>query len=179
LREEADMKRTNYVIGAALLVSLVAIALLASRVRALSADVRSLRSELARVKETLPGLGDFMTTIQLHAGKLWFAAGARNWELAAYELGELRETMEGAKNLQVVHNGVNVPDVLDAVIRAQLAALEEAIRRKDANAFRNAYDESLSACNGCHQEAGRKFIHIVRPAAPPVTNQRWRPPADE
>ena len=37
-----------------------------------------------------------MTTIQLHAGKLWFAAKAANWELAEYELDELKETILAA-----------------------------------------------------------------------------------
>ena len=52
--------------------------------------------ELATEKNSMPGLGDYMTTIQLHVGKLWFAAKASNWELANYELDELEETMEAA-----------------------------------------------------------------------------------
>lgn len=34
-------------------------------------------------------------------------------------------------------------------------------------------NETLSACNECHTAAGYKFIHIIRPSAPPVTNQKW------
>jgi hypothetical protein len=41
------------------------------------------------------------------------------------------------------------------------------------------YDETLSACNGCHSDAGYKFIQIVRPAAPPVMNQRFQPEAKQ
>jgi hypothetical protein len=45
-------------------------------------SVKQLQAELATAKEMAPGLGEYMTTIQLHAGKLWFAAKAANWELA-------------------------------------------------------------------------------------------------
>lgn len=41
----------------------------------------------------------FKTTIQLHASKLWFAAKAENWDLAKYELDELKETMKAPKAL--------------------------------------------------------------------------------
>jgi hypothetical protein len=124
-----------------------------------------------------PGLGEYMTTIQLHAGKLWFAAKASNWELAEYELDELKETMEAAKGLNVEKNGVKISGVLDSVLKTQVAELDKSIKSKSQTEFQKSYDETLSACNGCHTEAGYKFIHIVRPSAPPVTNQRWEPSA--
>lgn len=114
-----------------------------------------------------------MTTIQLHAGKLWFAAKASNWELANYELDELKETMEAAKALNAEKNGVKISGVLDSILQTQVAQLAESIKRKSPTEFQKLYDETLNACNGCHMEAGYKFIHIVRPTAPPVTNQKW------
>jgi hypothetical protein len=139
-------------------------------------SLKNIRSELATVKELTPGLGEFMTTMQLHMGKLWFAAQASNSELAAYELDELKEAMEGAKSLHEVKNGVNVSNVLDSVLQTQIAQLSESIKAKKRNDFQRAYEETLSACNGCHEESGRKFIHITRPTTPPVTNQRWEIP---
>ena len=114
-----------------------------------------------------------MTTIQLHAGKLWFAAQAANWDLAKYELDELKETMEAAKGLNEEKNGVKISNVLDSVLQTQVADLEKTLESKSQTEFKKSYDETLSACNGCHTEAGYKFIHIVRPTAPPVTNQKW------
>ncbi len=32
-----------------------------------------------------PGMGELMTTIQLHHAKLWFAGKNANWALAAYD----------------------------------------------------------------------------------------------
>jgi hypothetical protein len=129
-------------------------------------------AELATEKNSM-GLGDYMTTIQLHVGKLWFAAKASNWELAKYELDELKETMEATKALNAEKNGVKISGVLDSVLQTQVAELAASIERKSPAEFSKSYDETLSACNGCHTEAGYKFIHIVRPIAPPVTNQSW------
>lgn len=63
---------------------------------ALQDSLKRAQADLASAKEAVPGLGEYMTTIQLHVGKLWFAAKASNWELANYELDELKETMEAA-----------------------------------------------------------------------------------
>ena len=136
-------------------------------------SVKQLQAQLATAKEMAPGLGEYMTTIQLHAGKLWFAAKAANWELAEYELDELKETMEAAKGLNAEKNGVKISDVLDSVLQTQVAGLDKSIKSKSQTKFQSSYDETLSACNGCHESAGYKFIHIVRPTAPPVTNQKW------
>lgn len=141
---------------------------------AVQASLKRVEAELATAKELAPGLGEYMTTIQLHAGKLWFAAKAANWDLAIYELHELEETMEAVKKLKAEKNGVKISGVMDAVLRTQIAHLEETIKQKNPGEFQKAYDETLGACNGCHKESGHKFIQIIRPTAPPVTNQNWQ-----
>jgi len=181
------MKYTTGLWGA-LILCVVLIAMLFWKIFSLNSQVRNLgapndgtlqeslkrvQAELASVKELAPGLGEYMTTIQLHAGKLWFAAKASNWELSQYELDELKETMEAAKALNAEKNGVKISNVLDSVLQTQVAQLAESIKRKSPAEFQKSYDDTLSACNGCHAEAGYKFIHIVRPSSPPVTNQKW------
>src|SRR5499426_2885689 len=171
--------------------ALVALAVILLRVSSLSHEARDLaarneralaglqeslkraHADIATAKETAPGLGEYMTTIQLHAGKLWFAAKASNWELAEYELDELKETMEAAKRLNAEKNGVKISGVLDSILQTQVIQLDKSVKSKSQSEFQKSYDETLSACNGCHTEAGYKFIHIVRPTAPPVPNQRW------
>jgi cytochrome c553 len=135
--------------------------------------VKVTQAGISAAKESAPGLGEYMTTIQLHAGKMWFAVNALNWDLASYELDELKETMEAAKALNAEKNGVKVSNVLDAVLQSQIVPLADAIKHKGKAEFQKSYDATLTACNGCHSETGVKFIHIVRPSAPPVTNQRW------
>ena len=107
----------------------------------------------------------------LHAGKLGL--------LQSVELGwpntvdELKETMEAAMALNAEKNGVKISSVLDSVLQTQVAELDQSIKSKSSTEFQKSYDETLSGCNGCHTEAGYKFIHIIRPTAPPVTNQKW------
>jgi len=137
--------------------------------------LRKIEAESAALKDAAPGLGEYMSTIQLHAGKMWFAAKASNWELASYEVDELKETMEAAEKLDEEKNGVKISPLLDSLLKTQVAGLEEAAKSGSAPKFQKSYDETLAACNGCHAEAGFKFIHIVRPTAPPVSNQRWEP----
>jgi hypothetical protein len=185
------MKHAVYLWGA-LILSMVLILALFLRVLRLDSQVQSLsppntgaltalqdslkrtQADLASSKELAPGLGEYMTTIQLHAGKLWFAAKAANWQLAQYELDELKETMEAAKGLNAEKNGIKISNVLDSVLQTQLPELDKSIKSKSQTQFQRSYDETLSACNGCHESAGYKFIHIIRPSAPPVTNQRWK-----
>ena len=140
---------------------------------ALQDVLKRVQTDVANSKELAPGLGEYMTTIQLHGAKLWFAAKAFNWDLAQYELDELKETMEAAKGLNAEKNSVKISDVLDSVLQTQVAELDKSIKSKSQTNFQKSYDETLGACNGCHMEAGYKFIHIVRPTTPPVTNQRW------
>jgi len=142
-------------------------------INGLQESLKRVEADLVTVKDLAPGLGEYMTTIQLHAGKLWFAAKAANWELALYELHEMEETMEAVKKLNAEKNGVKISGVMDAVLRTQITQLEQTIKRKNSGEFHKAYDETLNACNGCHTESGHKFIQIIRPAVPPVTNQRW------
>lgn len=144
-----------------------------SSISALQNSLKLAQADARTGKELAPGLGEFMTAIQLHAGKLWFATQAANWDLAKYELDELRETMEAAKGLNEEKNGIKISNVLDSVLQTQVADLEKTLESKSQTEFKKSYDETLSACNGCHTEAGYKFIHIIRPTAPPVTNQRW------
>lgn len=181
------MKSLVYLWGLTIICALLVVALLwkvvsldrqvrslkASSSASLQESVKRVQAELAAAKELAPGLGEYMTTIQLHAGKLWFAARAANWELAAYELHEIEEMMERVMKLNVEKNGVKISNVMDAVLKTQVAQLERSIKAKNYSDFQKSYDETLSACNGCHTESGHRFIQIVRPTAPPVTNQKW------
>src|SRR5215472_4271349 len=189
--KEDGMKYTAYLWGIVVLSVIVFLFFLIVRVTSLGNEVQAIRdknnreiaalqdslkhtqAELVTAKESLPGLGEYMSTIQLHTGKLWFAVKASNWELANYELDELKETMDAPNALNTEKNGVKISGVLDSVLQTQVAQLAESMKRKSPAEFQKSYDETLSACNGCHTEAGYKFIHIVRPNAPPVTNQKW------
>jgi hypothetical protein len=153
----------------------------AREIRELTATVARLTDSLAMVhrdidslKAQSPGLGDYMSVIQLHAAKLWFAARAGNWDLAKYERGELDETMAAAGTLHERKKGVDITAVLQSVRQTQVQGLDRAIDDRNLREFEAAYNETLSACNGCHRPAGYEFIHIIPPTREPVTNQEWK-----
>ncbi len=138
-------------------------------------SIAILRAEVDSLKSQVPGLGEYMTTFQLHMAKLWFAARASNWGLARYEFGELAESVDAAEGLHAVKNNVNTAGVLQSVRETQMATLDNSLQKKSNTAFVRAYDQTLQTCNSCHRSVGFGFIHITRPLAPPVPNQSWSP----
>lgn len=44
-----------------------------------------------------PGLGEFMSSIQIHHAKLWFAGKSQNWALADFEIHEIMESIDDIK----------------------------------------------------------------------------------
>ena len=147
----------------------------------IAASVAQMRDSLAvlhravdSLKAQTPGLGEYMSTVQLHTAKLWFAGQAANWKLAKYEQHELEETIEAAEALHANKDSVDISAVLQSVRQTQLPLIDQAISKKSFRAFENAYSQILAACNGCHRPAGYQFIHIITPTREPVTNQQWK-----
>jgi hypothetical protein len=126
-------------------------------------------------KTYLPGLEQFMNVILIEHNKLWFAGQARNWPLAAYELGEIKEVMSDVQDHIPTFKNLPLADMLDAVITKEIAALEKAIDAKDFKTFAAGYDQLTTACNACHQGTENGFIVIKRPTRPAFTNQDYSP----
>ena len=122
-----------------------------------------------------PGLGEFMTATQLRHAKLWFAGEANNWDLAAYEIDEIEEGLDDARKQFPTHEGVPVGDMIKANIDPAIVVLREAVAAKSSTKFMVAFDNLTGACNTCHAGAGKPFIRIQRPTAPPLSNQNFAP----
>ncbi|OGU49726.1 MAG: hypothetical protein A2199_10515 [Hydrogenophilales bacterium RIFOXYA1_FULL_63_33] len=122
-----------------------------------------------------PGLGDFMGQIQMRHAKLWFAGKAKNWQLAAYELDEIKEAFEDVAKYQPNFKGRPIAEMIGPVTAQPIAQLEKAIDAKNPVRFAKAFDRLSNACTSCHQAAGYGFIAIQRPSFPPLTNQRFEP----
>ncbi len=125
-------------------------------------------------KTYVPGLEQFMNVILIEHNKLWFAAKARNWRLAAYQLGEIKEVMGDIQDLVPTFKNLPLADMLDAVITKEIVAVEQAIESKDYRAFVSGYDRLTQACNACHRGTENGFIVIQRPTQPAFTNQVYR-----
>ncbi|HMF21533.1 MAG TPA: hypothetical protein VKG24_05345 [Pseudolabrys sp.] len=126
-------------------------------------------------KAYVPGLEQFMNVILIEHDKLWFAGNARNWPLAAYELGEIKEVMSDVQDHVPVFKSLPLADMMDAVITKEIADLEKAVEAKDFKTFAAGYDKLTAACNACHQGTENGFIVIQRPSRPAFTNQDYRP----
>jgi hypothetical protein len=122
-----------------------------------------------------PGLGEFMTATQLRHAKLWFAGRAKNWELAGYEIDEIKEGLEDAAKQFPTRDGIPIADMIKANIDPALGELEMAVDAKNSAKFVAAFDNLTKACNTCHAGAKKEFIRIQRPTAPPVSNQNFTP----
>jgi cytochrome c553 len=125
-------------------------------------------------KAYVPGLEQFMNVILIEHNKLWFAAKARNWSLAEYQLGEIKEVMSDVQDFVPTFKNLPLAEMLDAVITKEIAALENSIEAKDYKAFASNYDRLTQACNACHQSTGNGFIVIKQPTRPALTNQDYR-----
>jgi hypothetical protein len=121
----------------------------------------------------VPGLGEIMGSVQMRHAKLWFAAKGENWPLAAYELGELKEGFEDAVKYQPDFKGKPIAEMIGPATQMPLSELAKAIAEKNEAHFVKAYDQLSAACSSCHRSAGRGFIVIQRPSAPPYTDQRY------
>lgn len=118
----------------------------------------------------IPHLGDIMGATQLRHIKLSFAGKLRNWELAAYELDQIKESFQDAATL---YPGIPVTDM--TIVAEPVRRLGEAIQAKDPRKFSAAFVELTAACNGCHQAIGRGFIVIKVPTSSPFSNQTFEP----
>lgn len=108
----------------------------------------------------VPGLGEFMAAIQTRHAKLWFAGRAKNWELAAYELDELKEAFADAAKYQPDFKGKPIAELIGQVTNEPMEFLVKAIAAKDAQGFAKAMDRLSASCTSCHQSTGYGFILI-------------------
>ena len=123
-----------------------------------------------------PGLGEFMMATQIRHAKLWFAGKARNWPLAAYEVDEIKEGLEDATKIRPTYEGIPVADMIKTILNPKIEQLEKAVEGKNSAQFIAAFDALTEGCNSCHTNAGKPFIRIQRPTAPPFSNQDFAPP---
>jgi hypothetical protein len=121
------------------------------------------------------GVAEIMIATQIRHAKLWLAGDARNWELADYEIDELKEGLEDIVKYFPTYKDMPVGKMVEATARPPVADVEAAVKAKDRAKFTAAFDKLTTACNTCHQSANRPFIVIQRPASSTFPNQSFAP----
>lgn len=131
----------------------------------LQAKVDSLEKKLNDVYK--PGLGEFMSSIQIHHAKLWFAGRSNNWKLADFEIHEIMEAVDDIKQYAADREEVKeLPMLLPA-----LDSVNNAIEKKNKLLFEKQYTVLTNTCNACHTAVHYEFNKVKIPASPPLSNQ--------
>jgi hypothetical protein len=119
-----------------------------------------------------PGLGEIMTLQQMRHTKLWLAGEAGNWELADYEIKELREGFDDVLKFHPTHEDSPVApkDAIPRIITVPITDVQAAIRTKDTKAFEEKFDALTKGCNDCHDAMNFGFNVVQRPASNPYPN---------
>jgi hypothetical protein len=118
----------------------------------------------------VPRLGDIMGATQLRHFKLSFAGKLRNWDLAAYELGQIKSSFQDAATL---YPGIPITDM--TIVADPIQQLSDAIDARNAPKFDKAFAALTNACNACHRAIDRGFITIQVPTSSPFSNQSFAP----
>lgn len=114
-----------------------------------------------------PGLGDFMSSIQIHHAKLWFAGINANWKLAEFEIEEIVESFEDMSKYQASKEEVKVIPV----IYPPLGSLKKSIEKKNIKLFKERFAVLTETCNSWHKAVKYEFNRVQIPDSPPFSNQ--------
>ena len=116
------------------------------------------------------GFAEFMAGIQVHHARLWFAGEAQNWELADFEVAEIKEALDGIKEYDTYR-----PESKSiTMIEPAMDSMANAIKQKDPLLFRSSYTLLTNTCNNCHRATNHAFNIIKIPDTPPFSNQVFK-----
>lgn len=136
---------------------------------AMQAKIDSLSNQVNRSYR--PGLGEFMMGVQVHHAKIWFAGKNQNWDLADFEVGEIKETLNDVKQYCT-----DRPEIKSLpIIYPALDSLSAAIKAKSPQQFEKSFIFLTRSCNDCHETTHHGFNVIKIPDVPPITNQLYTP----
>jgi hypothetical protein len=114
-----------------------------------------------------PGLGEFMSSIQVHHAKLWFAGKNNNWKLADFEIHEIMEAVE-----DIQHYAADREEVKELpMLQPALDSINNAINKKDKDLFNKDFIILTNTCNNCHRAVHYEFNMVKIPETPPYSNQ--------
>jgi len=115
-----------------------------------------------QIASVQPGLGRLMPEISERYWILYYAAKGGNWELAHYQLRNIRNLFNiGAQTRP------KMASYLEAFDKGHLSAVERAIEVKDWTAFDKVYHDSITGLNNMHAATNHGYIVWKLPDEPP------------
>ena len=125
----------------------------------------------------IPELSLLMGLLQLRQFKLSFAAEVENWDLAKYEVAQVRESLGAAARFYPEYENVPQAKLIYEVSNPALTAIDKAIAEKNRLVFKASFNDLTNSCNSCHRQTNHGFIVIRVPTRSPFSNQEFGPPA--
>ncbi|MDE3235388.1 MAG: hypothetical protein KGO81_05480 [Bacteroidota bacterium] len=123
----------------------------------------------ATIKPYAPGFGEFMSSIQVHHEKLWFAGINNNWQLADFEINEIKEALRGIEDYCT-----DRPERKSlTMIYPAIDSISSAIQQKNLGSFKSNFTILTQTCNTCHKATDHGFNVIQIPTTPPFSNQSF------
>src|SRR5437763_5870581 len=102
--------------------------------RHLQNQIDSLQSKIAHAYT--PGVGEFMSSIQMHHAKLWFAGKNENWDLANFEIEEIQESLDDIR--QYCADSPSIKPL--PMIFPPLDSVKHAIAEKNIAMFKTSFN---------------------------------------
>ena len=152
-----------------LLIVLISCNQSAKETQKLQAKIDSLEKQLANSYK--PGFGEFMSGIQAHHAKLWFAGLNENWPLADFEVHEIQEALEDLGKFCTERPEIKSIRMIDGPLDSVIGS----ISNKNLSSFRNSFTYLTATCNNCHKETNHEFNVVTIPTSLPVVNQDFKP----
>ncbi|PWU17142.1 MAG: hypothetical protein C5B49_09440 [Bdellovibrio sp.] len=143
-----------------------------------SSNIQALKEQISvlqkKMEDLKPGLGEIMSTIHLHHAKLYFSGQNENWELASYQVDEIKEGLDQATELHDDFKDLKGSlKELRHLTDQSIAEINAAIKDRNKVRFMSGFRKLTVSCNQCHQAASRGFIVILQPTAAMFTNQKF------
>jgi hypothetical protein len=134
----------------------------------LQSQINDLRKQLADTYR--PGFGDFMSSVQIHHNKLFFAGENKNWELADFEVHEIMEVLEDIPKFCADRKEIKSLPMMQPAIDS----IQNAISEKSAALFKSSYVLLTNTCNNCHRATSFGYNVVKIPDTPPFSNQDFK-----
>lgn len=112
-----------------------------------------------------------MSFIQRYTTKLYFSGMEENWALAdiyAHELEEISETIVDGNHMD---DEVNVSNLMETMLPAEIEKIESAIDAKDKMQFERNFQTLVQTCNKCHDAANYGAVKIKVPESNPFAQE--------
>lgn len=139
------------------------------KMQQMQATIDSLQKQIAETYK--PGFGEFMSGIQTHHAKLWFAGQNQNWALADFEIHEIEESLDDIRKFCSDRPEIKAI----AMINTPMDSVSNAIQQKDPQLFKHSFILLTNTCNNCHKATDHSFNVVTIPTSLPVVNQDFRP----